>query len=75
MEVSISAMCEHFRVPTCLVCCGFVITRDVSIISNYLWPKDDLVRFDPTGPRSISIILWLWFFKGLASGGILAWWV
>lgn len=71
MEVSISAMCEHFHVPTCLVCCGFVISRDdvqhlqLSMAKRWLgeiWSKGALL-----------IVLWLWFFKGLASGGILAW--
>ncbi|CAK9278820.1 unnamed protein product [Sphagnum jensenii] len=48
MEVSISAMCEHLRVPTCLVSCGFVISRDVQHHLQLSMAEDDLVTFHPT---------------------------
>jgi hypothetical protein len=72
MEVSISAMCEHFRVPTCLVCCGFVISRDVRHL-QLSTAEDDLVRFDPTAQSSIMVMVFQRTSGGIQTG--LAWWV
>jgi hypothetical protein len=73
MEVSISAMCEHLRVPTCLVSCGFVISRDVQHL-QLSTAEDDLVRFHPT----VGVVFYgLMVFFQRTSGGIqtgLAWW-
>jgi hypothetical protein len=67
MEVSISAMCEHLRVPTCLVSCGFVISRDVQHHLQLSMAEDDLVTFHPTAG---VVFYGLMVFFQRTSGGI-----